>query len=152
MSSTNNVTELNSRLPTPDEVLNASEAATALVNALSEDGILQVGSKDSDAPIRLAPAIGALFIELLGQVSKGNMVTIVPTGAMLTTQSAADILNVSRPFLSNLLKDGKINFVQVGTHRRVKFDDLMNYKKDRDSNRQSALDNLARLGQEYDES
>ncbi|MYA88714.1 MAG: helix-turn-helix domain-containing protein [Boseongicola sp. SB0662_bin_57] len=78
------------------------------------------------------------------------MVTLVPTGAMLTTQQAADILNVSRPFLSKLLIENKIPHVPVGSHRRVMFEDLMAYKAKRDGARKAALDELADLGQEFD--
>jgi excisionase family DNA binding protein len=74
------------------------------------------------------------------------MVTIIGVGAMLTTQEAADTLNVSRPFLSGLLKKKAIPFVPVGSHCRVMYDDLMAYKTRRDA----ALDELARPGQDFD--
>ncbi|MGF1525332.1 MAG: helix-turn-helix domain-containing protein [Candidatus Competibacterales bacterium] len=91
-------------------------------------------------------------MEVLGHVAEGNMVTIVPTGALLTTQQAADLLNVSRPYLTKLLTNGAIPFTQVGSHRRVKLDDLMTYKEERDANQLRVLDKLARLGQEFDAS
>jgi len=65
------------------------------------------------------------MIELLGHVSRGDMVTLVPVGAMLTTRQAADILNVSHDHFSKLLNDGEIRFVHVGSHRRVMHVDLM---------------------------
>lgn len=145
------VTDLTRRLPTRDEIASAAEAATALANARAENGALTIAGPDGE-PVRLAPAIGDLIVDLLGHVARGDMVTLVPTGAMLTTQQAADILNVSRPYLSKLLKEGEIPFIPVGSHRRVLHADLMAYKEKRDAARTAALDELARLGQEYDAS
>ncbi len=64
---------------------------------------------------------------------------------MLTTLQAADILNVSRPYFVGLLKKGDIEYVLVGRHRRVKAEDLFEYKNTRDSERASALAKLAKI-------
>jgi len=143
--------ELTRRPPTQDEVASAAEAATALASARDENGALIVAGGDGK-PVQLTPAISDLIVDLLGHVARGDMVTLVPTGAMLTTQQAADILNVSRPHLSKLLKEGEITYVAVGAHRRVRYKDLMAYKQRRDATRKEALDELARLGQEFDAS
>ena len=149
MSGAANVTDLTQRLPTTDEIESAAEASRALAHVQTESGSLVLSGDDGEQ-IQLAPAISDLIVNLLGHVASGNMVTLVPTGAMLTTQQAADILNVSRPFLSGLLKEGKIPHVPVGSHRRVMFKDLMAYKEQRDSTRKAALNELADLGQEFD--
>jgi len=78
------------------------------------------------------------------------MVTFVPYGAELTTKEAADLLNVSRPFLVSLLEEGKIAFHKVGSHRRVRACDLLAFRNARDADRATALDELQRLGQEFD--
>lgn len=145
------VIDLTRRLPTREEVASAAEAATALANARAENGALEIRGDDGE-PVRLAPAIANIMIDLLGHFSRGDMVTLVPTGAMLTTQQAADILNVSRPYLSKLLKEGELPFIPVGSHRRVMHADLMAYKDQRDAGRKAALDELAELGQEFDAS
>lgn len=143
--------DLTRRPPTQDEIACAAEAATALARTRTADGILAILREDGTS-VRLAPAVADLVIDLLDGVAAGKAVALVPAGAMLTTGQAANILNVSRPHLAKLLRDGDIPFIPVGSHRRVMHADLMAYKDRRDAARKAALDELARLGQEFDAS
>ena len=84
-------------------------------------------------------------------LANGQGVRIMPDRAMLTTQQAADALNVSRPYLVGLLKAGQIPFQMVGTHRRIAFADLLTYKRQDDQRRRAVLDELTELGEELGE-
>jgi excisionase family DNA binding protein len=70
-----------------------------------------------------------LLGEILEAMGKGKPFSLVPMAAEVTTQKAAEILGCSRPHFVKLLEEGKIDFTKVGKHRRVKFEDVMQYKR-----------------------
>ncbi|MCU0493685.1 MAG: excisionase family DNA-binding protein [Chloroflexaceae bacterium] len=98
--------------------------------------------------ITLPANAARLLLDVLNQMAEGRAVTVIPTQAELTTQQAADLLNVSRPFLVQLLEKGDIPFRKVGTHRRVFLSDVMLYKAQTEAARKESLDELTELGQE----
>lgn len=86
---------------------------------------------------------------ILELMSEGKAFSVIPSNAELTTQEAADMLNVSRPFIIKLLERGEIPCHKVGTHRRINLDDLLAYAETSKKMRKEALAELTRLGQQY---
>lgn len=119
------------------------ELAAYLATGFETKLVQLVDSNDRPHPIRLPMAALQLLSEILSELADGNAVKIVPVHAELTTQEAADLLNVSRPHLVKLLETDKLTYHKTGKHRRVRFDDLMAYKKARDEKSKQALDALA---------
>ncbi|MGH9481715.1 MAG: excisionase family DNA-binding protein [Terriglobales bacterium] len=107
-----------------------------------------VGEGSAQATVKLpAPAVG-LLVRMLEEMARGNAVRVIPVHAEMTTQEAADLLNISRPSLIQLLEGGKIGYRRVGRHRRVRIEALMKYKRRADEARRAALDELAAYDQE----
>lgn len=138
---------LGGRLPSEQEREAANRLRQLLAERASGQARLKLIDPETEAPvdITLAPALSDLLMEVLRHVGNGDSVTLVPYGQMLTTQQAADILNVSRPFLITLLEKQEIPFITVGRHRRIRATDLFAYKEARDDRRGRALEALAEI-------
>jgi len=91
-----------------------------------------------------------LLRDLLTEMAQGNAVTILPTHAEVTTQEAANMLNLSRPHLVKLLEEGATPFSRVGTHRRIRLQDLLAYKREQEEGSEAALQELAVQAQDLD--
>ena len=111
---------------------------------------LQVIDQNQDEPIELPAGAVTLLLDILDAMSAGKGITLIPENAELTTAQSADILNVSRPFLIKLLDEGQIPYRKVGKHRRIRIEDVMNYKHAIDREREEALDQLVADAQEQD--
>jgi excisionase family DNA binding protein len=81
-------------------------------------------------------------------LARGDAITIVPVGKELTTQQAADLLNVSRQYLVRLLEANEIPFTKVGKHRRLRIEDVLAFRSKRDQERRAKLDELTRLSED----
>lgn len=136
------------RLPSAQEKEAANQLRQVLAAQAAGDAKLRVLDGKTPVDITLTSGLSDLLMELLRHVGSGDAVTLVPVNQMLTTQQAADILNVSRPFLVGLLEKGDIPYTTVGRHRRIKADDLFAYKNSRASRRSDALSALAELDAE----
>lgn len=137
----------------PEKTEEANEALSRVRGYLLEHRDLshiRVTVEDGDArePLTLPREAVELLAALLAHLGAGRGVSVVPQNAELTTQQAADLLNVSRPFLIGLLRAGEIEYRTVGTHRRILAASLIDYKRKDDQRRRAAADELSRLNQE----
>ncbi|MFU8778991.1 MAG: excisionase family DNA-binding protein, partial [Roseovarius sp.] len=138
--------------PTPQDAAIARASGQALSRFAAARGPLKLRVTDAEQmePIELPAGAVALLMEILEAMAAGRGVTIIPENAELSTVQAAEVLNVSRPFLIKLLEDGSIPHRKVGKHRRVRMEDVMSYKVAIDNEREAVLDQLAADAQEQD--
>lgn len=138
-------------LPSDEDIRLARASAEELMQLMvkiSKADRAQIRMDDQDL---ILPRYALVLLQkVLAEMAKGNVVSIVPTHHLLTTQEAANILNVSRPYLIGLLESGKISYSKVGTHRRIKYQDLMEYKQAQDESSQKLLNELTQLAEESD--
>lgn len=138
-------------LPTPEEIALARESGRALsAYLLVKNDAQQIEIRDdqgSSHPVRMPMTALRLLVDVLTEIGEGNAVNIIPIHAELTTQEAADVLNVSRPFLVQLSERGEIPFHKVGTHRRIRYQDVIAYKERVDGEQRNALNALAEQAQ-----
>ncbi|HVT53706.1 MAG TPA: helix-turn-helix domain-containing protein [Dongiaceae bacterium] len=128
-------------IPSENDARLATESSRRLAKIKPETEEIRVSVNGEQ--LVLPRAVFSLLSTILTEMSSGNAVTIFPIHAELTTQEAAEFLNVSRPHLVKLLESKAIRFSKVGTHRRIKFSDLKEYKERREAEQEKALTELA---------
>lgn len=116
----------------------------ALAHSTTPPALIGPGGERIPLPMTILSALREVVFHMM----QGRAILLIPEKQVLTTLEAAKLLAVSRPFLVKLLDEGKIPFFKVGSHRRVNFDDLMDYKKQRDSEQKAAIDEIAQLSQD----
>jgi excisionase family DNA binding protein len=146
--STARATSLPEQLPTETETRIAGVSSRLLAACIGQGDAARLRVIDGNQEIEVPISALKMLVDILDEMAQGNAVSIVPIHAELTTQEAADFLNVSRPFLVGLLEGGLLPFHKVGSHRRVKFRELMAYKEKSQNIRKNALDELTRQAQE----
>ena len=135
--------------PSATDIALSQESSSTLTAYLQKHARLKIVDEDGlEEPIAIPEEAAHLLADILKEMAKGNTVSLVPVHSEMSTQQAADLLNVSRPFLVNLLESGEIPFRKVGKHRRVRFTDLMDYKERDDAARGAILDELVAEAQE----
>jgi excisionase family DNA binding protein len=137
-------------IPSEADATLAKETRQVLASRLSATSTLDLRAMNlaKEPTIRIPASAAHLLIQILDEMSRGNAVKLIPIHAELTTQEAADMLNISRPTLIQLLNEGGIEFRKVGTHRRVRFESVMRYKRQLDTERKAALAELSAYDQE----
>lgn len=146
-----NATGLEPTMACPEEHSELEQLAELLKSAtadLNSPCRLKLVAPDGQS-VELPESVFHLIQRVVPHLRRGQAVVTIPLHTELTTQEAADLLNVSRPFLIGLLDRQEIPYVKTGTHRRIRFDDLIAYMRIRDTSRRQALDRLTRLSQEY---
>ncbi|MGL4243460.1 MAG: excisionase family DNA-binding protein [Beijerinckiaceae bacterium] len=143
------------RRPNPPSAKDAAAARTsgAVLSGITRtDRPLTLRVADAgageDRSIELPPGAVSALMEILKSMASGHGVTVLPENAEVATFQAADILNVSRPYLIKLLDEGRIPFRKVGKHRRIRVEDILGFKARIDQDRQAVLDELAAQAQE----
>lgn len=139
-------------LPNAAEVEQAKVSSRTLSKYADADRVqLSIKGSNGQADDLVLPGhVLQILLDVLAEMSKGNAISLVPHHQEISTQEAANLLNVSRPFLVGLLEKGEIPFRKVGAHRRVLLTDLMSYKDQTQQQRSKALDELAALSQDED--
>lgn len=140
-------------LPTEETTREAGEALRAFsgfTRSRRPTHVEVIAEGDGAATVTVPVEAFELLVQVLTHLANGHGVTVMPVKAELTTQQAAELLNVSRPFLIKLLDGGDLPFRKVGTHRRVLLKDIVTYKHLDDARRTEAADALAADAQELD--
>ena len=137
-------------LPLPAEVEEAKVSSRTLAKYADVERVQLslTGSNGEKDDLILPGHTLQLLLEVLSEISKGNAISLIPHHQEVSTQEAANLLNVSRPFLVKLLEQNDIPFRKVGAHRRVLLRDVLAYKERVDQQRSQALDDLAALSQQ----
>jgi excisionase family DNA binding protein len=102
-----------------------------------------IGPNGSDK-LDLPASIYRILKDVVSRIKEGKTIVLIPEDEMLTTQTAANFLGVSRPFLIKLLETGEIPFTKIGSHRRISLRDVLEFSRRRDKDRKIVLDNLAK--------
>lgn len=119
------------RRPSKEEQKAAMESYDALNSMLKEihSDYPEIEIEETNERIKIPLNALKLLAKILKETSQGRPISIVPIATEITTQAAAELLGCSRPHLVKLLENGEIRFTKIGKHRRIKYQDVINYKK-----------------------
>jgi len=130
--------------PTQQDARLAATAVSRLSDYLDrpDDIKLQIGKEGKQEYIAMPQMVVLLLSQILKETASGHAVSVVPVDSEMTTSEAADYLNVSRPYVIGLLEQGKIPYHKVGSHRRIRLEDVAGYKKRQMATSYAAMEKL----------
>lgn len=134
---------INYQIPTQEEAAKAAQSRRQLAALLGKGENAELHLYDGDKELQVPITAIHFLVEILDAMSRGEAVSILPINKELTTQEAANLLNVSRPYLVQLLDQGELPYHKVGVRRKVLLKDVMEYKQKRDAESKHLLDELA---------
>lgn len=133
--------------PTEREAELARNSSRLLAACIGRGPTARLRVIDAEGDIEVPVSALRMLVDILANMAEGNAISIVPIHAELTTQQAADFLGVSRPHLVGLVEHGELPHHKVGTHRRIYFRDLLQYRTQRMLQSKATLDALAEQAQ-----
>lgn len=138
------------RIPSKEEQLTALKSYSVLASSIDQlrNDNPEIEIEETEEKIRIPISALRLLADILKQISQGNPISIVPIATEMTTQAAAELLGCSRPHVVRLLEEGKIPFTKVGRHRRIKYEDIVRFKKDMKSKQRKRIQKLMELDEE----
>lgn len=136
--------------PTKEEQKTAMESYGALASMLEELDTEnpEIEIEETSEKVRVPLSALKLLAKILEETSKGRLISIVPIATEMTTQAAAELLGCSRPHFIKLLEKGEINYTKVGKHRRIRYEDIVKYKKELKARQKQLLIDIMKSDEE----
>jgi len=138
------------RRPTKEEQRAARESYEALASSIEllRTEMPEIEIEETEEKIRIPISALRLLAKILKEISRGNPISIVPIATEMTTQAAAELLGCSRPHIVRLLEEGKIPYTKVGKHRRIKYEDVVTFRKEMKARQRTKIQELMHLDEE----
>ena len=138
------------RKPTREEQRVARESYEALASSIEQlrTEMPEIEIEETEEKIRIPISALRFLAKILKEISRGNPISIVPIATEMTTQAAAELLGCSRPHIVSLLEEGKIPYTKVGKHRRIKYEDVVIFKKEMKAKQRNKIRELMQLDEE----
>ncbi len=138
------------RKPTKEEQRAARDSYEALSSSIEQlrTEMPEIEIEETEEKIRIPISALRLLAKILKEISRGNPISIVPIATEMTTQAAAELLGCSRPHIVRLLEEGKIPYTKVGKHRRIRYEDVVNFRKEMKARQRSKIQELMQLDEE----